>query len=110
MRPHPKSIRLINQQINPLPPFKNPLDILRHDALDGVNVLLHIGDGVGFAGLRGAVFHHEGFEDGVEVGSAVGWHCREVCPFCIVLCQESFLDFYQKPKWYAAADTGVSDD
>lgn len=110
MRPHPKPIRFVNQQIDPLAPFKNPLDIFRHDALDRVNVLLHIGDGVGFAGLRGAVFNHEGFQGGVEVGSAIGRHCREVCPFRIVLGQESFLDFYQEPKRYAAADTGVGDD
>lgn len=63
--------RLVHQQINPLAPLQHPLDILRHDPLDAINLplrlLYHI---VVFAAL--AVLCHGGLHRRVEFRHAIG--------------------------------------
>lgn len=110
MRPNPKPIRLINQQIDPLPPLQNPLDILRHDAPHILNLPLHVADRVLFAPFRGPVTDHQLFQPGIEIRGAVGRQAGEIRRLRVVARKELFLDFDEVAEGYAPPETAGGDD
>ncbi len=84
MRAAPQPIRLIHQQIDPLTPLQHPLNILRHDPSDILNLILHVPDSVIFASLRRSVLYHQLLQLGVERRRAIRWQRSEVCVLRVV--------------------------
>lgn len=77
--PHPKiprtptqPIRLIHQQINPLPSLQHPFNILCHNTPHILNLALHIPKRILLSTLRRAIFHHEFLQLAVERCCAIG--------------------------------------
>lgn len=119
MRPDAQPIRLIDQQIDALPPLQHPLDVLRHDALDVIDVRLHVADRVPLAALRRPETHHQLLERGVEVGGAVRRQRGEVRPRprprlrgvpAAVPREELLLDLDEVAEGDAPAEAGGRDD
>ena len=73
MRAHAQAIRLIDQQIDPLSPLQHPLDVLRHDPLDVIDILLHVRDCILLSRFRRSIPHHQVLQLRVEVRSAIRW-------------------------------------
>lgn len=110
MRPDPQPIRLVDQQIDPLAALEHPLDILRHDPLHAVDVLLHVGDGILLARLRGAERHHQAFQLGVEIRRAVRRQAGEIGDLRVVPLQELLFDLDEIAEGDTPPEGGGGDD
>lgn len=110
MRPNPQPIRLIDQQIDPLPPLQHPLNVLRHDPLHIIDILLHIRNRILLARLRRPIRNHQLLELRVEVRSAVGWQVGEIGVLRIVAREELLFDFDEVAEGDAPAEGGGGDD
>ena len=109
-RPSTQPIRLIHQQINPLPPLQHPLDILRHDPPHIVDLLLRVRDRILFTPLGGPKRHHELFHLLVEVGRAVRGHLVKGSMVAFgVFGEELLFDFDEVAEGDAAAEAGGGD-
>lgn len=109
MRATPQPIRLINQQINPLPPLQHPLNILRHDPPHILNLALHIPNRIILPRLRGPVLHHQLLQPAVERRRAIRRQRSEVRLLRIVGGQEALFDLDEKAEGDAPAETAARD-
>lgn len=107
MRPHPQLIRLIHQQIDPLPPLQHPLDILRHDAPHILNLPLHAPQRVL---LVRPEIHHQLLQRAVERRRAIRRETREIRLLGFVPAEELVLDLDEVGEGDAAAEGGGGDD
>lgn len=110
MRPDPQPIRLIDQQIDPLPALQHPLDILRHDPLHAVNVPLHVADGILLPALRRPIADHQLLELRVEIRGTVRRQVGEVRVVGLVPREELLFDLDEVAKGDAAAEGAGGDD
>lgn len=103
-------VRLVHQQIDPLPPLEQPLNIPRHDPPHVVDLLLRVTDGV-VAGalLAGAVVDHARAQLGVEAGGAVVGQLGEVRRRLRELGEEGAADVEEVGEGYAPAEGGGGD-
>ena len=110
MRPDPQPIRLIDQQIDPLPALQHPLDVLRHDPPHIVDLVLRVRDRVLLAPLGGSIPDHQLLERKVEISGAVGGQGGEIGGVGGVAREELFLDLDEVAEGDAAAETAGGDD
>ena len=115
--PHPKlmrtpsqAIRLINQQINPLPSLKHSFDILSHYSAHILNLVLDVAYRVCFSRRSGAVLNHQLLQCGVEASRAIIWQAPEIGRVQWELLKESILDLDQESERNSAAGTARRDD
>lgn len=108
MRRATQTIRLVNQQVNPLTPLQNLLNVLAHNIPHIVNFGLNILEGVILASLCGAVLDHQALEVGIETRSAVSRQRSKVG--IGVGGEEALLDFDEVAKGDAAAEVLLGDD
>jgi len=109
MRTATQAIRLINQEINPLAPLQNPLDILRHNIPHVINLALHVRNRVLLPRLRGAILHHQLLQLGVETARAVVGQAGEIGAVGGELGQEAGLDLDEETEGDPAAGGAVGD-
>lgn len=62
---------LVDEQIDPLPPLKHPLDILCHDAARALNLPLSLGDDV-LVLATSLELSHSGGECGIKLSAPIG--------------------------------------
>ena len=107
MRPHSQPIRLINQQINPLPPLQHPFNILRHNPPHILNLPLHAPQCIL---LRRPKADHQLLQRAIECRGAVGRQTREIRVFRLVPAEELVFDLDEVGEGDAPAEGGGSDD
>jgi hypothetical protein len=73
-----QSVRLVNEQVDPLASLEQAFDILRHDASNIVNLSLRIANRVVHAAAGRAKLHHQVLHLGVERAGAVVGHVGKV--------------------------------
>lgn len=103
-----QTIRLVDQQINPLPTLQHPLDILRHDVAHAVDLLARRGQRI--RRRRRVVGLQQRAQLGVERRAAVRRQRREVGRGGWVGGQELALYLQQEGERDAAAELGCGDD
>ena len=109
LRPDPQPIRLVDQQIDPLPTLQHPLDILRHDPPHILDLGLRVRDRVRFAPLSRPVPDHQFLELGVEFGGPVRGYAGEVRVRDVIAGQEALFDLDQIAEGDASADFDARD-
>ena len=110
MRPNTQPIRLIHQEIDPLPPLQHPLNILRHDAPHIINLLLRVRDGILLPALGRPIPHHQLLQTPIEVRRSVGRQRCKVRAVDIVAGEKLLFDFNEIAKRDPAAETAGGDD
>lgn len=108
-RAAPQPIRLINQQIQPLPPLQQALNIPRHNPPDIVNLPLRRRDSIVLAPRRSPVVHHQPAQLRVEARSPVVGHFGELAGGGERL-EEAPANLEEEAKGDAAAERGLGHD
>lgn len=103
MRTTTQPIRLVDKQIDPLASLQQGLNIPAHDTLHIGDLFLHVGDGVLFASLRGAVFNHQLLQLCVKATRPIALHAREVMALNGERLQKALLDLDEKAEGDAPA-------
>lgn len=99
----PQATRLIDQRTHVLAPLQHPLNILRHNLPDALDLALGGAQGVLLSGLCAALLEHHLPECAIEAGTAIrGQVCEiRVCGF--KLGQEFLLEVGEEAKGDALA-------
>jgi len=110
MCPYPKPIRFVHQQINPLPPLQHPLNILRHNPLHVINILLHIRNRILLPPLRSPIPNHQPLQLSIKTRRTICRHGCKIRTFRIIAREKLLLYFHQVAEGYAAAEAAGGDD
>lgn len=90
-RPNPQPVSLIDQQIDPLSPLEHSFNILRHDALNVINLLLCVRNCILLPTLGSPIPDHQFLQLPVKVCRSIRRHRRKVCTFWVIFPQKPFL-------------------
>ena len=93
MRSNPQPIRLVNQQVDPLPPLQHPLNILCHYPLHIIDIMLHVRNRIVFPRLRRPIRNHQLLQLRVEIRRSIWWQIRKIRVLWIIAREKLLLDF-----------------
>lgn len=102
-------IRLINQQIHPLPPLQQPLNIPRHNPPHIINLPLRRRNSIILSARRSTVIDHQIPQIRIEAPRAVVGHVGEVGRLDRESIEEALADLEEEAKGDAAPEAGLGD-
>lgn len=71
MRTSTKTIRFVNQQINPLAPLEQTLNVLTHNPPHIINLSLHIANRILLPRLRRPIINHQALQLAIKAARAI---------------------------------------
>lgn len=102
-------ISLVNQEVHPLTPLQQTLNVSRHDSPHIVNLPLRITNRIALSATRASVFHHQILQLAVEASGAIVGHVTVVGAFGELL-EEALADLEEVAEGHATAEGGIGHD